>query len=121
MENICKSCYEAPVASRSLCSVCLADYRYEAYRKHIELRQLKANRPISKEGSRWSKAEMRVLKLKIKEALITGAHTQIRVAKVRELFEIKRSFANKILQELMAEGLIIKRGKSTNTFYEVVK
>lgn len=108
-------------ATVNVCSSCLPDYRYNVYRKNLHKKQMEAGKFLSHEGKRWSKPEMRALKNAIKSELLTGTHTEIRARKICDVFEITRSLANKILQELMRDGLITKKGFNRETYYEVIK
>lgn len=116
----CKSCDSIKIYERGLCRSCRADYAYSIYRRNLESRQRKNNKPISSEGTRWSKLERKNLKAMIKFTLLENSHLKIRAAKVEFIFEIPRSLANKILQELMAANKIVKKGSGTQTHYEVV-
>lgn len=120
---ICGSCgiETEKFSSHLICRECMRDYRYNSYRRYITRQQKKAGKPLSGYGSRWNKEEMRVKREEIIKLLLGGSHKEIRVSNIKELFEVGQTFANKILQQLQAEGKIIRVGTGRYTYYEVVR
>lgn len=103
---ICKSCGSRENILKNLCDKCLSDYRYNQYRKSLLRSQELSNRPLSREGGRWNKKQVKLIKARLEE-YITRLYSNGKTFTRREIQEdsgASEGIVHYVLNKMMSEG-----------------
>lgn len=122
-EGFCRSCFlYSALPSNSLCDPCLRDYRYNYYRTTLLESQRLSNKPLSREGKRWSKKQVKIIKARMEEYIVRlYARKTFTRAEITDETGLSLGLTYQVLNKLMAEGKLARNIHSKNyVTYQVV-